>query len=87
MMGFFIFLPFMAAIIGIVIGFLCFIGFGLLVIGCTGIMMNRMYSKLAITQNSSSNHFFHNGSIVLGLMFILFPLGYVLYGIISALIK
>lgn len=42
----FVFLPvIVAAILGIIIAFICFIGIGLIIIGCTGAAMNKIYMK------------------------------------------
>jgi hypothetical protein len=84
-MGFLIFLPLFAAIIGFIIGLICFIGICLIIIGGTGIAMNKIYLKQMETKNSVSKPLFNISSIILGIMFILFPLGYVLSGIIVSL--
>jgi len=84
-MGFIIFFPFFAAIIGIIIALICFIGTGLIIIGGTGIAMNKIYLKQMKTKDSALNFSFNIGSIFLGSIFILFPLGCVLYGIIFSL--
>ena len=84
-MGFLIFLPFIAAIIGIIIAFICFIGICLIIIGGTGIAMNKIYLKQMKTKNSVSKPLFNTSSVILGIIFILFPLGYVLFGIIFSL--
>ncbi|NRY63695.1 hypothetical protein [Clostridium beijerinckii] len=84
-MGFIIFFPFFAAIIGIIIALICFIGVGLIIIGGTGIGMNKIYLKQIKTKDSALNFSFNIGSIILGSIFILFPLGCVLYGIIFSL--
>jgi hypothetical protein len=84
-MGFLIFLPFIATIIGIIIALICFIGIGLIIIGCTGIAMNKIYLKQMKTKNSVSKPLFNTSSITLGIIFILFPLGYVLSRIIFSL--
>lgn len=85
MMGFLIFLPFIAAIIGIIIGFICFIGICILIIGITGIVMNKIYMRQMKTKNIVSKPLLNASSIILGIVFILFPFGYVLYGIICSL--
>ncbi len=84
-MGFLIFLPVIAAIIGIIIAFICFIGVCLIIMGGTGVAMNKIYLNQMKIKNSLSNPLFNILSIILGIIFILFPLGYVLYGIISSL--
>lgn len=84
-MGFLFFLPVIAAIIGIIIVFICFIGICLIIIGGTGIAMNKIYLKQMKTKNSVSKPLFNTSSIVLGIIFILFPLGYVLAEIIFSL--
>jgi hypothetical protein len=84
-MGFLIFLPFIAAIIGIIIAFICFIGICLIIMGGTGVAMNKIYSKQMKIKNSVSKPLFNITSIILGIIFILFPLGYVLFGIIFSL--
>ncbi len=83
-MGFLFFLPFLAAIIGIIIVFICFIGICLIVMGSTGLAMNKIYLKQMNTENSASKPLLNVTSIILGIIFILFPLGCVLYGIISS---
>jgi hypothetical protein len=85
MMGFLIFLPIIAAIIGIIIALICFIGIGLIIMGCTGVAMNKIYLKQMKTKNNISKPFFNISSIILGIIFILFPLGYVLSSIIFSL--
>ncbi len=84
-MAFLFLLPFLAAIIGIIIAFMCFIGICLIVMGGTGAAMNKIYFKQTKISNSASKPFFNIVSIILGIIFILFPLGYVLYGIISSM--
>lgn len=84
-MGFLIFLPLFAAIIGIIIALICFIGICLIIIGGTGIAMNKIYSKEMKTKNSVAKPLFNTSSIILGIIFILFPLGYVLFEIIFSL--
>jgi uncharacterized membrane protein len=84
-MGFIFFLPVIAAIIGIIIALFCFIGTCLIIMGGTGIAMNKMYLKQMKTTNRLSKPIFNKISIILGIIFILFPLGYVLSEIISSL--
>ena len=84
-MGFLIFLPFIAAIIGIIIALICFIGTCLIIIGGTGIAMNKIYLKQMKTKNSVLKPLFNTSSIILGIIFILFPLGCALSGIILSL--
>ncbi len=81
-MGFLIFLPFIAAIIGIIIVFICFIGICLIIMGGTGVAMNKIYIKQMNTQNKVSKPIFNILSILIGIIFLLLPLGYVLFGII-----
>lgn len=84
-MGFLIFLPFIAAIIGIIIALVCFIGTCLIIIGGTGIAMNKIYLKQVKAENSVLKPLFNTSSIILGIIFILFPLGYVLSEVIFSL--
>jgi len=84
-MGFLFLLPFIAAIIGIVIFLICFIGICLIIIGATGLAMDKIYLKQMKTKNSVSKPLFNTASIILGIMFILFPLGYVLFEVIFSL--
>ena len=84
-MGSLVVLPFIAAIIGIIIAVICFIGIGLIIMGGTGIAMNKIYFKQMKTKDSVSKPLFNISSIILGIIFILFPLGYVLSGIIFSL--
>ncbi len=83
-MGFLIFFPFIAAIIGIIIAFICFIGICLVIMGGTGIGMNKMYSKVMKIENNPSKPLFNIISVILGIIFILFPFGYVLFQILVA---
>ncbi|WP_238881986.1 hypothetical protein [Clostridium sp. YIM B02551] len=82
---FFFILPYLAAIIGIVIAFSCFIGISLIIIGGTGVAMDKIYLKQMDTKNGVSKPLFNTSSIILGFIFILFPIGYVLYKIILSL--
>ncbi|MDV3427144.1 MAG: hypothetical protein LIR50_08170 [Bacillota bacterium] len=84
-MMFLILLPVIAAIIGIIIAITCFMGICLIIIGGTGIAMNKLYSKQMKTNNNVSKPLFNISSIILGILFILFPLGYVLSDIIISL--
>lgn len=84
-MGFIIFLPFIAAIIGSIIVLISFIGICLITIGVTGVAMNKIYLKQMKTKKSVSKPLFNMSSIILGIIFVLFPLGYVLYEIIFSL--
>ena len=84
-MGSLVVLPFIAAIIGIIIAVICFIGIGLIIMGGTGIAMNKIYLNQMKTKDSVSKPLFNISSIILGIIFILFPLGYVLSEIISSL--
>ena len=86
-MGFIIFLPVIAAMIGVIIAIFGFIGICMLVIGGTGIAMNRIHIKQAHAEKSVSKSLHNTGSIILGIVLILLPVGYVLYGIISALLQ
>ena len=84
-MAFLIFLPYIVAIIGSIIALICFIGTCLIIIGGTGIAMNKLYFKQMKTKNSLLKPLFNTSSIILGIIFILFPLGYVLSEIIFSL--
>ncbi|MFA6941054.1 MAG: hypothetical protein WCQ54_08755 [Clostridiaceae bacterium] len=84
-MFFLILLPVIAAMIGIIIVLTCFIGICLIIIGGTGIAMNKIYMKQMKTENNVSKPLFNISSIILGIIFILFPLGYVLSDIIFSL--
>ena len=84
-MPFLLALSFVLAIIGIVIGAICFMGICLIIIGGTGIAMNKIYLKQMKTQNGVTKYLFNKSSIILGIMFMLFPLGYVLAKIIFSL--
>jgi uncharacterized membrane protein len=80
-----ILLPFIAAIIGIIIFLICFIGTCLIIIGGTGMAMNKIYLKQMKTHNVLLRPQFNISSIILGIIFILFPLGCVLSGVIYSL--
>ena len=84
-MGLLILLPVIAAIIGIIIALTCFIGICLIIMGGTGIAMNKISLKHIEIEKSASKPAFNAISIVLGIIFILLPLGYALYGIIFSL--
>lgn len=86
-MGFLIFLPFIMAIIGVLIAILGFIGLCMVIIGGTGIAMDKIYIKQVQVKNSVSKSIHNTTSIILGAILILLPVGYVLYGIISAFSK
>ncbi len=83
-MGFLIFMPFIAAIIGIIIVFFFFIGVCLIVMGGTGVAMNKIYLRQIKAKNSAINSFSNITSIILGIIILLLPLGYVLFGIIAS---
>ncbi|AGF54367.1 hypothetical protein [Clostridium saccharoperbutylacetonicum] len=80
-----ILLPFIAAIIGIIIFLICFIGTCLIIIGGTGMAMNKIYLKQMKTNNVLLKPQFNISSIILGIIFIIFPLGCVLSGVIYSL--
>lgn len=84
-MGFLIFLPFIAAIIGIIIAFIVFIGIGLIIIGSTGAAIDKMNLKYLDMERNVLKPLINISSIILGIIFIVLPLGYVLFGIISSL--
>lgn len=85
-MGFlgFILFPFIAAILGVLIVFLYFICICLLIIGVTGLLMNRICRTRNQTDGRSKG-FFHAASIILSIAIMLLPAGYVLFGIVSSL--
>ncbi|AEY65131.1 hypothetical protein Clo1100_0874 [Clostridium sp. BNL1100] len=83
-MGFLIFMPFIAAIIGIIIIFFFFIGICLIIMGSTGVAMNKIYLKQTKVKYSAINSSYNIISIILGIIILLFPLGCVLFGIISS---
>lgn len=80
-------LPFFAAILGIIIFLICFIGTCLIIIGGTGVAMNKIYLKQMKTTNNAFKPSFNTSSIILGIIFILFPIGCVLSGIIYTLAR
>ncbi len=82
-MGFLIFMPFVAAIIGIIIAFFFFIGVCLIIMGGTGVAMNKIYLKQTKVKYGALNSSSNIVSIILGIIILLFPLGCVLFGIIS----
>ena len=81
----FIFLPFILAILGFMIAMFCFIGICLLVIGITGSIMNRIYIRQTKSERKVSKTLCNAGAVFFGIAFILFPFGYMLYGIISSI--
>ena len=78
---------FMAAIVGFIIVVLGLIGICMVIIGGTGIAMNKIYMKQAQVKKSVSKSLHNTSSIILGLVLILVPVGYVLYEIISEYLK
>lgn len=83
---FLIFIPIMMAMTGILIAFLCFIGMCLIIIGCTGIAMNKIHSKQMKIENSVLGAVINKTSLIFGIIFVLFPSGYVLFRIIFILL-
>lgn len=81
-MGFLIFLPVIMAIIGIAIAFICFIGICLVIMGVTGIAMNKILLRQIEIKKSAVKPLFNIISIIIGIIFILSPIGYVLYNCI-----
>ena len=84
---FFMLWPFFAAVIGAIIALICLMGICLLIIGITGMIMNKMYKKQTNMDRVASKPLFNSGAIILGVMLMLFPFGYVLYEIVSLLMK
>nr|WP_242835235.1 hypothetical protein [Ruminiclostridium papyrosolvens] len=76
-------MPFIAAIIGIIIAFFFFIGVCLIIMGGTGVAMNKIYKKQTKVKYGALNSSCNIISIILGIIILLFPLGCVLFGIIS----
>ena len=83
-MAFITLLPLVAAMAGFIIAIFCFVGICLLLIGVTGIIMNKIYKTQTKADHCVSRPLYNVCSIVLGIAIFLFPLGYVLAGIISA---
>ena len=83
-MAFITLLPLVAAMAGFIIAIFCFVGICLLLIGVTGIIMNKIYKTQTKADHCVSRPLYNVSSIVLGIAISLFPLGYVLAGIISA---
>lgn len=79
-----ILLPIIAAIITIIIAIFTFIGMCLLVIGVTGVAMNKIYIKQTQSKKGKFKSIYNVSSIVAGIMLMLLPWGYGLYLIISA---
>ena len=78
--------PFLAAFAGIVI-FLCIvIGFCLLAIGISGIIMEKLRTKLTGVPQRGWKKVLHITSLVMGAAVILFPLGATMYSVIEAVI-
>ena len=84
-MAFMFLLSFLAAAIAIVTGFILFVGAGMVVIGITGIAMNKIYVKHTKTDKFISNPLFNKSAIVLGLLFLIYPAVSIVYGIIYSL--
>lgn len=83
-MAFIGFIPIILAFIAFFIAILFFIGACLAVIGITGIVMNKMYIKQTHSFKKVSSTPYNVISIVIGLIFMLFPIGYILYSFISS---
>ena len=83
------FLPFVAtiaaAIVGFIIAIFFFIGISLLVIGITGVIMNKIYKTQTKADHGVAKPLCNVSSIILGIVIFLFPLIYVLIGIIYVL--
>ena len=80
-------LPFILAIIGVIIGLLFFIAVCLLIMGISGIIMNRIYASQANGGQIAVKGFYNICSVILGIFLIMLPLGYVFYVFISAILK
>ena len=80
-------LPTVVAILGFIIAMLGFIGICLLIIGGTGIVMSKIYNKQEQSKTNILQSIHNVSSLILGAILILFPVGYVLYGIISTVLK
>lgn len=80
-------LPVFVAMFAFFISMFFFIGTCLLIIGITGISMNRIYAKQMKTQKKVSGTFYNSASLIAGSLLILFPLGYALLLVISTFLK
>ena len=76
-------LPIFAAIAGLIIAMFVFMGICVMVIGITGILMNKMHRILTQSECAVSNRVYNIGSILLGIFIILLPAGAFLFGLIS----
>lgn len=70
-----------AAIIGAIIAFFAFMGICLLVIGFSGMAMNRIYKKQTGSNRSPANRFCNIASVILGILPILSIFVVILQGI------
>jgi hypothetical protein len=80
---FLLFWPVFAAIAGFILALLFFIGVCLLVIGATGMGMNKLYYRQTAIKSVATERLHNVSSVFLGIVIMLFPIGFTLYGIIS----
>lgn len=84
-MGFISLIPLMLALIGVVIAIIVGVGISLVVIGGTGIAMNGIYKKQMQVKNNVFVSLHNVISMVVGIILILLPVGYLLFNIISGI--
>jgi len=80
-------LPLAAVAVGFIIAIFSVIGISLFLIGITGMIMNKIYKTQTKADHGVVKPLYNVSAIILGIMIFLFPLAYVLVGIISAFIN
>ena len=80
-------LPLVVAMTGFILAIFAFIGISLLLIGITGMIMNKIYKAQTKADRGVAKPLSNVGAIVLGIVIFLFPLGYMVVGMIATLIN
>ena len=78
-------LPFLVTMVSVAIGLLMFLAVCLLIMGISGIAMNRIYMRQTLAYQGTIKKFYTSGPIILGVISALVPAGYALYMILSTL--
>ncbi len=79
--------PFLAAIIGVLLVFLYFMAFCLVLIGVSGIVMNKLNTKQVGSVSPVVKPWLNNSAILAGVLIVLSPFGVILFKFISLLFR
>ncbi len=82
---FFLLLPIIPAIIGIILALFYFVAACLFLIGISGIIMNKLYKKQTMSTECVAAPWCNVGSIIVSVVIFLLPLGIALFAVMSAL--